>query len=120
MVTISLMAKSKVITRFKEPRPTFFFRAWRRYRGLTQEALAERVGLSTSSISQIETGTQGFTDSTLIAFAEALNCEPGDLLSRDPNVEGAVLDLMRLIKKKDPQVVLAIINGLPDKTGTDG
>ncbi|AKR57980.1 hypothetical protein XM25_19760 [Devosia sp. H5989] len=113
------MAKNKVSPRFKPQRPTYFFRAWRKYRGLTQEALAERVGMSVSAVSQIETGAQGFTDSTLLAFANALTCEPGDLLSRDPNVEGAVLDLMRLIQKKDPQVVMAFINALPDKTGTD-
>ena len=77
--------------------------------------------MSVSSVSQVETGKQGFTDTTLVAWAEALNCEPGDLLSRDPRVEGAVIDLLRLIRQKDAATsVMAFLNALPDKTGTDG
>lgn len=110
----------RVTPRLKRARPAYFFRAWREYKGLTQEQLAERVDMSVSSISQIETGAQGFTDSTLIAIAEALSCAPGDLLSVDPRVEGAVVDLMRLIERKDQATVMAIINGLPDRTGTKG
>ena len=111
----------RVSPRFKDQRPTYFFRAWREFRSLTQEQLAERVGMSISSVSQIETGAQGFTDSTLRAFAEGLGVDPGDLLSHDPRVEGAVVDLMRLIRTKDPVTILAIVRGLPNtKTGTDG
>lgn len=104
----------------KPKRPVYFFRAWRKFRGLTQEQVAERVGMAASSISQLETGKQGFTDKTLADFAVALNCDPGDLLSRDPNVEGAVVDLLRLIRRKDPQTVMAFLTALPDaKTGTN-
>ena len=110
----------RVTSRLKRPRPAYFFRAWREYRNLTQEQVAERVNMSTSSVSQIESGGQGFTDSTLIAFAEALQCEPADLLSRDPRIESQVIDMMSLIKRKDPQTVMAILSGLPDKTGTQG
>lgn len=60
------------------------FRAWRKHRALTQEQLAAAVGLSTAAISQIETGKQGFTDTTLGALAEALSCTPADLLMRSP------------------------------------
>jgi len=111
---------AKVTPHLKQPRPTFFFKAWRKYRGLTQEQVAERVGMSVSSVSQLETGKQGFTDGTLMAFADALRCEPGDLLSRDPKLDGAIIDLMRLIRQKDPNVVLNVIRALPDRTGTDG
>lgn len=113
------MAK-KVTPRLKSGPPAFFFRAWRKYRGLTQEQLAERVEMSVASVSQIETGTQGFTDTTLLAFADALNCEPGELLSRDPNIDGAVADLLQLIRRKDAATVMAFLNALPDKTGTTG
>lgn len=109
----------KVVSRLKREPPVYFFRAWRKYRGLTQEQLAERVDMSVSSISQLETGKQGFTDTTLLAIADALNCEPGDLLSRDPRIEGAIIDLMRLIQKKDQTTVMAFLNALPDRTGTN-
>jgi repressor LexA len=54
---------------------------------MTQEELAGRVGISTASVSQLETGKQGFTDTTLYALARALDAEPGDLLSYPPNFE---------------------------------
>lgn len=110
-----------VISRLKKDPPVYFFRAWRKHRGLTIEQLADRVEMSVSSISQLERGLQGFSDTTLLALADALRCEPGDLLSRDPRVDGAVVDLMRLIKQKDAaQTVMAFLNALPDKTGTNG
>jgi len=105
----------------KPERPRYYFRAWRKYRGLTQEQLAERVGMSVSSVSQVETGKQGFTDESLSSFAVALDCTPGDLLSRDPNIDSAIFDLMALIRQKDAAApVLALLRALPDKTGTNG
>lgn len=86
---------------------------------MTQQQLAERVDMAVSSISQIENGEQGFSDGTLEAIAFALMCEPGDLLSRNPQAEGDVIDLMRLIERKDAATVRAILSGLPDKSGTD-
>lgn len=69
----------------KKPKRGFYFREWRKFRGLNQEALADMIGLTPSSISQLETGKQGFTDKTLLAIAQALDCHPGDLLTRDPS-----------------------------------
>lgn len=71
----------------------FFFREWRKHRKLNQETLADRVGLTASSISQLENGKQGFTDKTLIALAEALECHPGELLLRDPTREDSFFPL---------------------------
>lgn len=63
--------------------PTYL-KHWRKYRNLTQEALAERVGLTSASISQLENGKQGFTDASLASLAGALGCTPADLLAYDP------------------------------------
>jgi transcriptional regulator with XRE-family HTH domain len=65
-------------------RPTFV-REWRRYRNLTQEQLAGRLGTTKTSISRIEAGEQAYTQDFLEACAEALMCEPADLLIRDPS-----------------------------------
>ena len=77
------MAK-KVVPNPKPAKPVYFFKEWRKHRGYNQEELAELVGVTTSSISQLESGKQGFTDSTLAALALALECSPGDLLMRNP------------------------------------
>lgn len=111
---------TKVTPRLKRPPPKYFFRAWRKERGLTQEQLAERIGMSVSSVSQIETGKQGFTDGTLMAFADALNVEPGDLLSRDPKINAMIIDLLALLDRKGQDTVMNVIRALPDRTGTNG
>lgn len=68
----------------QKKRPTNYIRQWRKHRHLTQEQLAGRVEMTASSISQLESGKQGYTDQTLAAIAHALTCEPADLLARDP------------------------------------
>lgn len=98
----------------KPSKPKHFLKEWRVYRGLTQERLAERMGVSNGLISQLENGQTAYTQSTLEGAAFALNCEPADLLTRDPSKEGEVVDLLALIRRKDQKTVLAIVNGLPD------
>ena len=53
----------------------------RRSCGLTLDALGERVGLSASAVSLIETGKREAKVSTLAALAEALDCQLSDLLT---------------------------------------
>jgi transcriptional regulator with XRE-family HTH domain len=48
--------------------------------GLTQEALAKQVGLSRTSITNIEQGRQTILVHQLVAFAQLLNLEPNALL----------------------------------------
>lgn len=76
----------KVETRFKKPpfRPTFI-RKWRKKRELTLEECADRAGMSKGNLSNIETGKTGYNQATLEALAEALQCDPVDLLIRDPS-----------------------------------
>lgn len=64
--------------------PQFYFKEWRKFREKTQEDLASEVGVSPSSISQLENGKQGFTGETLAALARALRCHPGELLLCNP------------------------------------
>lgn len=98
----------------------FYFKEWRKHRHLTQDELAAKVGVSASSISQLETGKQGFTDTTLIALSEALQCSPGDLLSINPSNKDLSIDrkIANLPQKQIEQVqsfVDFLING-PSKT----
>ena len=64
--------------------PTFLVK-WRKHRRYTQEKLAEMVEASAPSISQLETGKQGFSDKSLAALAKALGCSPIALLAQDPS-----------------------------------
>jgi XRE family transcriptional regulator, fatty acid utilization regulator len=61
--------------------------------GLTLDALGERVGLSASAVSLIETGKREAKVSTLAALAEALNCQLSDLLTEAAPSRRAALEL---------------------------
>lgn len=93
----------------------YYFRQWRDFRGLTQDQLAERANLSTSTISQIETGDQGFREESLVAIAKALDCSPGDLLSVDPNDSGELLDIWEGIVPSARPLVLSVIRVMSDE-----
>ena len=66
-----------------ETRPTFL-KAWRRFRGYSQEQLAEMIGTTHVTVGRIERGEQPWNQHYLAAAAEALNCDIPDLLIRDP------------------------------------
>lgn len=79
-----------------------FIKERRKKMNISQEKLAERVGVTTATISNLETGRNGFTDKTLAAVAEALKCRPVDLLlplDNEDKVSGetAVKALLRKI-----------------------
>lgn len=117
------MAKPKQVTpQFKGERPRFFFREWRKHRGHTQEELSELVGISAAAISQIETGKQGFTDTTLLSFSHALHCTPGDLLMRNPLDTDAPWSIWDTVQRAAPakkREIVAVVETLL-RTGTGG
>jgi DNA-binding XRE family transcriptional regulator len=55
-------------------------RAWREYRGMTQEQLAASSGVSTPYVSQIESGKRAGRSATLRKLARALDVPVGALL----------------------------------------
>lgn len=62
----------------------FYLREWRQFRQLTQEKLADRVGITKQHVSDLERSRRQYNQALLEAFAEALMCDPADLLVRDP------------------------------------
>ncbi len=56
------------------------FRAWREHVGLTQNEVADRMGVVKSTVSRVESGTRGWGEDTLVAFAAALGLTPEALL----------------------------------------
>lgn len=104
----------------RTPRP-FFLRQWRTYRGLTQQRLADRVELSKPFISEMERGKKGYSQETLEALADALNCEPADLIMRDPTSPDpiwSIWDRVPTAKKEQALLVLAAFAEDSKKTGT--
>jgi transcriptional regulator with XRE-family HTH domain len=58
----------------------WFLREHRKARGLTLQALAERVGISVGYISDLESGKRRHNSDWIAKFAEALEIDPSELL----------------------------------------
>ena len=57
-------------------------------RGMTLSELAERVGMTLANLSVLKTNkARAIRFSTLEAICRELNCQPGDLLLREPGDE---------------------------------
>ncbi|MCP4362332.1 MAG: helix-turn-helix domain-containing protein [Chloroflexi bacterium] len=55
-------------------------RIWRKYRGLTQQNLADQIGISKSYYSQIESGNRSGSIAALKRIATALNISLDDIV----------------------------------------
>jgi transcriptional regulator with XRE-family HTH domain len=73
-----------------------FVKAWREYRQLTQDQLAEATDISPAQISKIENGQAKFSHDSLYRLARALKCSPADLIARNPT-KGLDIELWELI-----------------------
>jgi len=56
-------------------------KVWREYRGLTQEDLAQAVGVKAAYLSQIETGRRGGSANLLKKIAQVLKLDLDDLVA---------------------------------------
>lgn len=84
------MAKAKVPQRRRN-----YVKAWRLFRKMTVEALAEAADMSQGNLSAIENLRQGYSDESLAKLAHALKTTTGALLNVDPN-EGTTGDFWAL------------------------
>ena len=60
-------------------------RVWREYRGLTQQQLAAKAGISKPYLSQLETGKRNGTTEVLKKLAQALEVDLEDLIQSIDN-----------------------------------
>jgi len=74
----------------KSPPPRWFLKQWRKYRGYTQERMAEMIGMAPGYYSDIESGKRRYNQDHLEAFAVALRCDVPDLFVRDPTGPEAI------------------------------
>jgi transcriptional regulator with XRE-family HTH domain len=95
-----------------------FIRAWRKYRGLTQAQLAERIGIDRSYLSNIETGRRRYDQPFLEAAADALRCEPADLIMRDPTEPEGLWSIWDQLAPIERRQLVEVAKALK-RTGTD-
>lgn len=103
----------------KTPQQRIYLREWREHRHLTQEQLAERIGISRVMVSKIERGLNPYHQAFLEAAAHALMCEPADLLVRDPSKPEAIWTIWDSIPQSvRPQAIAILKTFAGTKTGT--
>ena len=98
-------------------RPTFI-RQWREFRELTQEKLADRLGMSKAQLSRIEAGLQPYSQDFLEACAEALMTDPASLLMRDPSAPDAIWSIWDQARPAEREQIAAVARALVKRTGT--
>lgn len=76
-------------------------RSRREQKEWTQEDLADAAGVSTSTVSRIETGDANYSKKSITKIANALGCAPGEL------IDGVNTDAVR-------QELHAAIDTMPD------
>jgi transcriptional regulator with XRE-family HTH domain len=102
----------------KTKRRTTHIKDWRKFRGLTQEQLAERLGLTQATVARIERGDIAYTQPVLEAMAEALMCEPADLIMRDPSKPGSIWSIWDQIPTTERDQAARVLQTFVKKTGT--
>ncbi|WP_136525731.1 helix-turn-helix domain-containing protein [Geomonas ferrireducens] len=89
----------------------------RKLRGLSQEKLAEQVGVDPKQISRIEGGKSAPSLDTLEAIAKHLQVEMKDLfdfqhLVQEERIEDQVLRLLGMMDEEKKRMALHVLNSL--------
>ncbi len=102
----------------KRERTRWFLKEWRKHRGLTQQQLADRVETTKSVISTLENGGQRWNQDLVEALAEALSCDPVDLLIRDPSAPEPIWSIWDRVPAVNRDQALRVLEAMaqPPKT----
>ncbi len=94
-------------------------RAWREFRGLKQEQLAEMGGTSFQVIGYLERGRTQLSAKWLRRLAPALGTTPGLLLDHDPHeLDSDLIDLWVKANPRERRQISGIASTIM-RTGTD-
>lgn len=108
------------MAREADPPEKNHLRAWREFRHLTQDELAEASETNASVISLLESGARKLSPKWLRKLAPILNTSPGYLLDHDPNdLPTAILDVWADIPEESRPQALRVLESFK-RTGTEG
>jgi transcriptional regulator with XRE-family HTH domain len=89
--------------------PKHYIREWRRHRGMTQDELAIAIQVDRTYLNKIERGKRRYIPSVLEAMAIALNCAPGDLISRSPDHSSEIESLYLSLSAEERCRAIAVL-----------
>jgi len=93
---------------------------FRKRQGLSQEALADRLGTGRSTIVKLEHGTLRLKQDWMERLAKALHCKPYELLPDAPRVsseEQELIDAYRRMAPGDRAVLRMLVDRMSDEKG---
>ena len=96
-------------------------RFYRKEAGLTQEVLAEQIGVSTTHMSHIETGNTKLSLAVLVELSKALQVPTDRLLFEAPMSSPAVTELERLLatcSKPEAEKLVELARGIKNAFDT--
>lgn len=86
-------------------------RKFRKVQGLSQEELAERINISTTHMSHIETGNTKLSLPVLVDIAAVLHVRTDDILGDNIAVSGAMMDdIVAVLEGCDSQQYKVILD----------
>lgn len=91
-----------------------FFKEWWEFRDLTQDQALARldalgVDFSKPSLSRLENGHQPYSEPILCALADVYQCEPWDLIARDPGWGQSLDGLVTQLQKSERDRIAAMV-----------
>jgi transcriptional regulator with XRE-family HTH domain len=96
-------------------------RAWRKFRRMTQQDLADALGTAKSVISDLERGVVQLNDKWLRRLAPVLKVQPGHLLDYSPEeLDTDIIDIWSRIDDDQRRQAAAVLRTFTNKTGTHG
>lgn len=95
-------------------------RAWRKFRHMTLDEVAEKIDTTKAVVQQLEVGRMSLSHKWLVRLAPVYETTPGMLLDHDPNdLPTAVLETWAAIPAADQPKALEMLRVFKG-TGTDG
>jgi transcriptional regulator with XRE-family HTH domain len=98
----------------RAPARRHFLRHWREHRGLSQDQVAEAIGISKASVSRVENGITPYTQDVLEAYARVLGCTVADLVSRPPSDPEGLWAIWDRLRAEDRRRAVVILRALVD------
>ena len=90
------------------PARNHFLRHWREHRGLSQDQVADAIGISKASVSRVENGITPYTQDVLEAYARVLDCTVADLVSRPPSDPEGLWAIWERLRAEDRRRAVAL------------
>lgn len=89
-----------------------YIKQWRKFRGLSQQQMAELLGISHTTFGRIERALSPYHQRFLEAVAEALECKVADLLMRDPSKPAAIWSIWDQLTEAQRAQAVAVLDAM--------